>query len=226
MAPVTEIVEVKLQSGITLADAEAVIRKLADATIATPGCSGFYTSLAHEDASILYMLIDWASIEAHQEMAKQDFYPALISGAVAACASAEVPPVSCHVALSPAFPSVLHNEGGKGKSAVTELLRIYFPVAGEMPQDVFEKEFRRFQSVLASTEVEGLTREMAWGWAVEEVQYKGEASRVLFIPIGWDSVAAHERFRASENYSKIVPILRGLPGVKGLENVHIVTKTW
>lgn len=225
MAPVTEVVVVKLQSGLTPTDVDAAIRKLVEGTLAAAGCNGFHTSLLHEDASVIYMLIDWVSIEAHQDFTKQDFCPGLIADAVTGCASPDVPPVVYHVGFSPASPPVLHNAVGEGRSAVAELVCVYFPAAADAPSGTIKKEVQRFLSEFAGAAPEGSSGQTAEGRAVEEIDYEGEKSRVLVIAVGWESVTAHARFRDTEGSKKVTSILRGLPGQKGIEVVHISTKS-
>ncbi|KAI1416810.1 hypothetical protein F5Y13DRAFT_185651 [Hypoxylon sp. FL1857] len=65
-------------------------RKLVEATLAAPGSNRFHTSLVHKGSSLLYMLIDCDSLEAHYEFSKKDKILAMISDDMATYASAEV----------------------------------------------------------------------------------------------------------------------------------------
>lgn len=229
MAPVTEFSAIKLQPGLTPAAIDDGIRKLAEATLAAPGCNGFYTSLVHEDPSRMYMLVDWASLEAQQEFAQQDLYLGLIIELVTACVDPGVPPIGYHVALSPAAPAVLHNNDSRRgatapSSPAVELLHVYFP-PGTAADAEIERQVGRFLGTLDG--IEGFSGQTAVGWALEELEYKdGEKCRVLVMGIGWESVAAHERFRDTEAFKEIVPIFMGIPGQKGVEAVHLSTKSW
>ncbi|OTA63551.1 hypothetical protein K449DRAFT_394121 [Hypoxylon sp. EC38] len=59
-----------------------------------------------------------------------------------------------------------------------------------------------------------------------DVDYKGEPSRALVTVIGWTSVEAHmKKTRENPEFEKIIPMIRGLEGLKGMEMVHVTNTT-
>ncbi|KAI1077127.1 hypothetical protein F5B20DRAFT_553284 [Whalleya microplaca] len=216
MAPVTEFAYLGLKPNVDM----VFLSKSIEVLLEQPGCLRVRSSLVHEDNSKLRLFVDWEGIEAHQDFTKRPAYEPfkdlLLSGL-------EGPSSVYHVYLSP-FPStVLDNAEGKGKSPVAELLHAYFPGGDGYTADQIASTSKGAQDFL--NQLVGLakqsTGETAVGWAVEELEFKGEKCRALVIAIGWESVDAHKKFRETEDFAKLIPLLRGLEGLKGMQVSHI-----
>jgi hypothetical protein len=57
------------------------------------------------------------------------------------------------------------------------------------------------------------------GWSIERHEYKDEEGKLFAAFIGWPSVEAHMAFRKTEDFGRVVPLLRG--EAKGIEVVHV-----
>ncbi|KIM99871.1 hypothetical protein OIDMADRAFT_181202 [Oidiodendron maius Zn] len=71
----------------------------------------------------------------------------------------------------------------------------------------------------------GCTGETAIGWAIEKIDFKGELCHALSILIGWESVEAHQQYRATEGCGKSISIQQGAAGIKGVSVVHVSLTT-
>jgi len=221
MAPVTEVVLVPLKPDMDQSTVESKIQALAKATLADPGCQRFRAGRELEDASHQRMFIDWDSLAAHETFMKSESYGPMIQEAMAATAA---PPVIYHVALSPWPPAVLTNEEGKGTSAVAELASFYFSGVTDDAMEAVRKETQRFLDLVPGAA--GFSGETSFGWSVEEVEFEGAMCRVLLLAIGWESREAHMKFRDTEHFARIIPILTALEGIKGLQICHVSTKSY
>ena len=63
------------------------------------------------------------------------------------------------------------------------------------------------------------------GWAIEQIDFKGEPCRALAILIGWESVEAHQQYRGTEAFAKSISLLRETAGIKGVSVVHVSLTT-
>ncbi len=228
MAPVTEVLHLTLKEGQE-ADYLAFLPEFTSTLLQDPTIKGVHTAQAiEEDNNTHYILIDWESIGAHEAYKKKDIFKPLLQKLLATLTG---PPTIYHAELSPAHPSVLHNGEGKvgvTKSPVVELLRGYFPAGEAFTADQKVAASKRLQDFLSQLEgnAEGHTGETAAGWVLEELEHKGEKCSAILFAIGWVSVDAHIKYRDTEHFKKTVPILLGIEGTKGLDVVHLSTKSW
>ena len=218
MAPVTELCRL-----YPTADTEGVLSEYTKIVLRQPGVQGVYTSAVLEkDKSLIYLIVDWDSIAAHEAFTKTDIFEPAVKKLTDTLSK---PYELYHVAFSPVHPTVLHNAGGK--SAVAELGHAYFPAGEAFTADQMASVAKNAQGFLSevSGNAAGHTGEIAAGWAVEEVDFKGEKSRAFVFVIGWESVEDHLRYRETDHFKKNIPRLRGLDSLKGMEVVHISTKS-
>ncbi|KAH9991317.1 hypothetical protein F4779DRAFT_609684 [Xylariaceae sp. FL0662B] len=216
MAPVTEFADLCLKPNVDMAFLSEAIKIV----IEQPGCLRARSSVVHEDKSKLRLFVDWVSLGAHQDFTKRDVYgpftELFLSGLTGSV-------ILYHVPFTPFPPTALDNAEGKGKSAVTELLHAYFPSGDGFTADMMASTSRTVQGFLDQlvASAKQSSGETAIGWAVEELEFKGEMCRVLAVAIGWESVDAHMKFRETEDFAKLIPILRGLEGLKGMQVCHV-----
>ena len=101
-------------------------------------------------------------------------------------------------------------------SPVTEVFTAYFHEHSDSYVGAVDKAFKTLKD-----KAEGC-KATARGWVVEEVEDervgKGKKGRAFVGCIGWESVEAHMRFRETEGFKKIIPLLR--EGTLGLEVHH------
>lgn len=228
MAPVTELCRIFPKEGQE-AELEAVLADTSITLLEQPGVEGVYTSATLEKDNPLHLLIvEWDSIDSHKAFeSKTDIYKPFVQKLLPVLAS---PPIVYHTSFSPEHPPVLHNAEGKGgaKSAVAELLHLYFPTGDAFTADQMAataKNYREFLGHLPGNAA-GHTGEAAGGWTVEELEFKGEKVRAFVVAIGWDSLEAHMEYRKTEHFAKHIPLVRGLEGLKGVEVFHVSTKGW
>ncbi|KAH9884702.1 hypothetical protein F4778DRAFT_762304 [Xylariomycetidae sp. FL2044] len=226
MAPVTEFCSFKLKPDV---DPMALFNELARTPAEQPGNQGVRGSRVHEDAGALRVFMDWESLEAHRAFqAREDAYRPFLAKLAGVFAS---PPSFFHAALSPHPPAVLDNAEGRGESGVAELIQLYFGPADQDQDQVSAEEatsrgVQAFIDALAGARPEGFSGQSAAGWAIEELEYGGEMCRCFVVCLGWDSVDAHMRFRDTEAFQKVIPLLRGLAGMKGVQVCHVSNRVY
>lgn len=229
MAPVTEIARFVPREGQE-AEFEAALASTASTLKQQPGVKAVHSSAAlEEDNPVHVLLVDWDSVDSHRAFeASPAFGPfAARLGPVLAA-----PPAVYHVAFTPEYPPVLRNGGGAQGSGsgtpVAELLHLYFPAGDAFTADQLAGTAKNSQVFLDSLpgNVAGFTGQSAAGWALEELDFKGEKARAFVVPIGWESLDAHVKYRDTEHFAKNISLIRGLEGLKGIEMFHVSTKTW
>ncbi|RYO82028.1 hypothetical protein DL762_006802 [Monosporascus cannonballus] len=228
MAPVTEVLRYTPKEGLADSDHQGTLSEASKTLLQQPGCKGVHSSPAlEEDNKTHYIFIEWDSIDSHVAFTKKDIFGPFFGKLNAVFDGS---PNVYHASLSPEHPPVLHNAEGKGgaKTAVVELLHAYFPGGEGFTADQMASTAKNVQEFLGQLRgnAKGHTGEIALGWVVEELEFKGEKSRSFIFAIGWDSVEAHMKYRETEHFKKVVPLIRGLEGLKGIEMVHVSTKTW
>ena len=181
MAPVvTEVAYLYPEAG-RQADTDAVWPEFTKLVLQQPGARNAYTSVVLDQGNTLnYLFVDWDSVAAHTDFTKtEDFGPAVQK----LFDTLRTPARLHHVEFSP-DSAVLHNEGGK--SAVAELLNIYFPAGDAFTVDQMNSVVKSVGDFLAGLpgNAEGHTGEVASGWVIEEVEFKGEKTRMYMVAIG------------------------------------------
>ncbi|RYP69157.1 hypothetical protein DL771_006251 [Monosporascus sp. 5C6A] len=228
MAPVTEVLCYTPKEGLANSDHQGTLSETSKTLLQQPGCKGVHSSPALEkDNKTHYIFIEWDSIDSHIAFTKKDIFGPFYEKFNAVFDGS---PNVYHASLSPEHPPVLHNAEGKGgaKTAVVELLHAYFPGGEGFTADQMASTAKNVQEFLGQLpgNAKGHTSENTLGWVVEELEFKGEKSRAFIFAIGWESVEAHMKYRETEHFQKVVPLIRELEGVKGIEMVHVSTKTW
>ncbi|KAI1386523.1 uncharacterized protein F4822DRAFT_319280 [Hypoxylon trugodes] len=227
MAPVTELILLPLSPNASPETISSVIATNTATLLAQPGCRRVRASRVHEDASKQRLFVDWDSLEQHRAFGSNDEeygpFRARMAGIVDTSAGPRKPPY--HVEFAPAPPSVLDGSG-RAKAPVAEVLHAYFPSdVNEQARARIAGTVHEFVAELAKF-AEGYTREYAVGWTVEnDLEFKGEKTRALLLVVGWTSVEAHFKGREDEGFAKIIPMIRGLEGLKGLEMCHVANTT-
>ncbi|KAI1458049.1 hypothetical protein F4805DRAFT_155012 [Annulohypoxylon moriforme] len=231
MAPVTEFVLLPLKPDTAPESVTSVIQANIATLLAQPGCQRVRSSRTHEDPHKLRLFADWTSIDDHRAFAANTsvYGPFLqrmgpiIDASVFGPSNPRRPPH--HVEFSSWPPSALDG-AGKGKSPVAEVLQIYF--AGDVSDSArasIEGTAKEFLEKLAGS-AKGMTRENALGWSVEkDVPFKGEPSRIFTAVVGWTSVEEHNKTRETEEFKQLIPMIRNLEGLKGMEMCHVSNVT-
>ncbi|KAI1092678.1 hypothetical protein F5B19DRAFT_453131 [Rostrohypoxylon terebratum] len=231
MAPVTEFVQLPINPDLAPEAIASAIQANIATLLAQPGCQRVRSSRVHEDSSKLRLFADWDSLEAHRAFAAnasvygpfQQRMGPIIDTSAFGPSNPRRPPY--HVAFATFPPSVLN--GDKGSSPVAELLFMYFPPdVSDAVMAGHEGTARDFLGKLGAT-AKGMTGEVALGWTVEkDVLFKGEPSRVLVAAIGWTSVDAHMKARDTEEFKQLIPMIRNLESLKGMELCHVSNTTF
>lgn len=105
-------------------------------------------------------------------------------------------------------------------SPVTEVLTIYLDPSTDTSK--VESEVKKFMSEAESSiKDKSLLKGSAGGWSEEEVENAkaGGKTKVYVAIIGWASVEAHNT--AKKDFESSLPILKGLPGLKDMQMVHV-----
>ncbi|KAI0899844.1 hypothetical protein F4806DRAFT_267893 [Annulohypoxylon nitens] len=232
MAPVTEFVQLPINPDAAPEAVASAIQANIATLLAQPGCQRVRSSRVHEDTSKLRLFADWESLDAHRAFASnaavygpfQQRMGPIIDTSSFGPANPRRPPY--HVAFK-AWPPVALNGGDKGGSPVAEVLLMYFPSdISESTMSSHEATTNDFLGKLGKAAT-GMTGEIALGWTVEkDVLFKGEPSRVLVAVVGWTSVDAHLKTRDTEEFKQLIPMIRGLESLKGMELCHVSNTTF
>lgn len=102
---------------------------------------------------------------------------------------------------------------------VTEILTLYFE--SSVDKSKVESDLKKFVGEVESSVTDGSLKGSAGGWAEEDVENAkvGGKGKVYVAVIGWSSVEAHNS--AKKGFESSMPILRGLPGLKDTQMVHV-----
>ncbi|KAF3061305.1 hypothetical protein GL218_04222 [Daldinia childiae] len=224
MAPVTEFISLDLKPDLPAAEAVSILDTTAATLVAQPGCLRVRTSRLHEDVNAVRIFADWETVAAHRAFEKTEAYAPFKARVYESVASPPQRPY--HVEFAPFPVAALDNTGPSSKTPVAEVLHIWF--AGDYPEDARKRtmdaviEFTRRMTLFA----EGLTGETALGWSVErDIDRDGVPSSTLVLILGWTSVEAHMKARDHPEFAKVIPMLTGLEGLKGLEMKHVSNTT-
>ncbi|KAI1371607.1 hypothetical protein F4677DRAFT_435116 [Hypoxylon crocopeplum] len=217
MAPVTEFVLAARKPG---ADLEPLYKIFATTKTAA-GNQGVRASQLHEDADKFALFLDWDAVESHKNYQASDAYKTFMSQVIPHSAG---PATVYHVELAPFPPTVLDNAEGKGKSPVAEVLFTYFAPSADAGKNLAAAQ--SLVAGLTGAGFAGITGESSLGWTVEkDIEHKGEKTRALIVIIGWESVEAHQKARATEAYGKIIADFQAATeDIKGVEISHVSTK--
>ncbi|KAI0852938.1 hypothetical protein F5Y00DRAFT_226398 [Daldinia vernicosa] len=224
MAPVTELISLTLKPDLPAAEAVSILDTTAATLVAQPGCLRVRTSRVHEDPNAVRIFADWEAVAAHRAFEKTEAYAPFKARVSSAVASPPQRPY--HVEFTPFPVAALDNTGPNSKTSVAEVLHIWFP--GDYPEDARTRstdavnEFTRRMTLFA----DGMTGETALGWSVErDIDRDGEPSSVLILILGWTSVEAHMKARDHPEFAKVIPLLKDLEGLKGIEMYHVSNTT-
>ncbi|KAI0021070.1 hypothetical protein F4780DRAFT_313831 [Xylariomycetidae sp. FL0641] len=213
MAPITEFITIHQQTDTDRKRIDDVERTL----MQSPGCLRIRTSEEDEDKSVVHFFVDWEAVEdafgkerLHHRFS-DSFAPAELGSPL-------------QTALTPFPPVAL--DGSKSK--VAQVARLYFPSDESFTPGLMQKISRGFEDfveALRRVSPEGFSGETAMGWALETMEFKARECRGFVLVIGWDNVEAHLRFKETEGFAEIVPLINDLEGLKGSEVYHVSNRT-
>lgn len=216
MSGVTEIASLQLKSGVK---PETAAHKVTSLVLQQPGALRARWATRIENAEYLTFFIDWEDVSAHKAFMGTPAYNTFLEDIGEDIAAT---PAIYHAAFVPFPPTVLNNDSGRGKTAVSEVCHAYFPADTDLvQQQEILARFQQFIDGLEKLEVKGFSGEVAYGFVLEDLDFKGEKARAAVLVLGWDSVDAHMAFRDTEAFQKTIPIMRTLPNLKGMEMWHV-----
>ncbi|KAH8658035.1 hypothetical protein BX600DRAFT_552247 [Xylariales sp. PMI_506] len=221
MSAITEIIFLSLKPSTS---ADSLCEEIIATLKQQPGCQRIRWSETVEDKTKVRMFIDWDDKSAYEKWAGSEAHQRVLD---AIAPQLEERPAVHHVTFDPQPLLVLDSKSGKGTSPVAEVLYLHFPADESFTPDMVEVANERVQRWLRETtpEATGLTGEIAVGWTVDEVDFKGEKCKAIIVLAGWQSLEAHGKFRATEAFSRTLPIVGTTPGLKGVSVVHVSNKT-
>ena len=221
MDPVTEVASFFLKSHDV---GQQLSQVLNNTLLQQPGCLRVRWGLLHEDPKKARCFVDWDDISLHEQFRAAPSYSLFLEKLDPFIESA---PQLHHVKFHPIPSSVLDNEGGKGKTPVVEVLYMHFPCDNSFTPEMKDKATINAEQFLAESApvAKGCTGETAMGWAIEQIDFKGEPCCALAILIGWESLEAHQQYRSSEAFAKSISLVRGTAGLKGVSVVHVSLTT-
>jgi quinol monooxygenase YgiN len=213
MSSVTEIVVLEPNADVS---ADTVSQNVAASVLQQPGALRLRSSKKHEIANHVIFFIDWEDLSAHQYFENSPAYQPFLEGTLQI---ASVVADIYHVPFEPFPPMVLDNQGGK--TAVAEVCHAYLPADISMVQQQEILTTSQQFIDLVKQSAKGLSGETAHGFAQEDIEFQGEKCRALLLILGWDSIEAHMAYRDTEGFAEAIPLLRGMPGLKGIQMFHV-----
>ena len=118
------------------------------------------------------------------------------------------------------FPAEYSTSDNPFTMPVTECINAYFPP--DYHQDQYSSQFSKFRAQAAEMPQSG-AKGVFGGWSVEPHQHENLGEGVngkLFAGfIGWPDVEAHMAFRKTEDFARVIPLLR--EGHKGMKVWHV-----
>ncbi|KEF58322.1 uncharacterized protein A1O9_06248 [Exophiala aquamarina CBS 119918] len=179
----------------------------------SPGAQRCYWGRAVEHPDLLYLLVDWDTLQHHVNFTNNprddatDLSP-LFAGT----------PVIYHAELTPEpAPGILT----KPQSPVTEVATIYFPVdLPELTQEKVVSDTKKFRAILDTPD--GCIASSG-GWVLEEVEIPGQdkKGKAFIMMFGWESIEAHNSFVKTPKVQEHVHLIAGLGGLISLDMCHV-----
>ncbi|KAI0161168.1 hypothetical protein GGR52DRAFT_576570 [Hypoxylon sp. FL1284] len=213
--PVTELIVATVKPDVAESIVDSVIEATTRTLLGQTGCLRVRRSGVHGEPGKVWLFVDWASVERQRAYVANEAVRGPLECRMSAVLADRIP--SYHVAFAPFPPAVLDGPHLPGLGAV-ELMHAYFPP--DVDDDAragAEAAVRDFADGLRSF-TNGFTTEMALGWSVEaQLSCDGQPSRALVILIGWTSISAYRRAREDERYARIVPLLRNMEHLRGID---------
>ncbi|KAE8449361.1 hypothetical protein EG329_008262 [Mollisiaceae sp. DMI_Dod_QoI] len=215
MAPqATEIGYITLKPGVELEGSSASAQAWHDSIATVSRQDGFqrlHYGLTIENPSLLILMIDWDSVEAHHKFQNTPEYSPFLKHLTTILDGVHLH----HFLPTPSPPSVLTS------APVIEFATFY------KPQPDFESSLEKFTKEVGMPE--GLVG-FAYGETIEEIskhadQAEGKEDskgKAVVLLGGWESVQAHMNFRETETFKKYIGLIRGNHG--GVEMYHVPFK--
>ncbi|CAN9132425.1 unnamed protein product [Alternaria alternata] len=156
----------------------------------------------------------WESIDDHKTFEGTPGYQPFLSNIMEKLVASG--PEMFHVK----FPAEYSTSDNPFTMPVTECINAYFPP--DYHQDQYSSQFSKFRAQAAEMPQSG-AKGVFGGWSVEPHQHENLGEGVngkLFAGfIGWPDVEAHMAFRKTEDFARIIPLLR--EGHKGMKVWHV-----
>ncbi|KAK6538034.1 hypothetical protein TWF694_010927 [Orbilia ellipsospora] len=186
----------------TLKDPEGPNVKALETLSAQPGCEKISWGLGIEDPKSLFWFVEWDKLDSHETFKATEIYPTFVSTTLSALTSPENP-TPIKLTHYP-FPSSLHallSENPSFKSTPPKLEYFWMKTIpqAEGPTtmlnhlETFAEPLKTYQGGVAVT----------FAPAVED--------ETVFLTLAlWPTVQVHMEFRETENFAKMMPVMRTL----------------
>ncbi|TVY85473.1 hypothetical protein LSUE1_G000171 [Lachnellula suecica] len=210
--PVTECATIILKPGVDIESntPEADLWKQTLSTVSQqPGYLRAFWGCQLEDPSVLHLLIDWESLDAHNAFNASPAHDPFVKNIMPLLAGLHI-----HHFRPSTSPSALITA-----SPIIEFATFYDTT------DVFKSNLKKFFSTIDEAHVGGGYEGNLYGEVVEEIakggakEGQGKAMRLL---VGWQSREDHLKFRETELFRENIGLLR--EGMSGMEVAHIPLK--
>ena len=217
MAPVTEMVTMTLQTGAAIEDPNSpsgrVWAECHDTISQQPGYQRAYYGRQLENPSLLQLLVDWDSYEAHENFTKDGVYEPFLKHFMT-FVDGEI--AMHHACFRPHPPSAAVSGTC---SPVTEVWTTYLDGRSEE----FEENIARFGQIVLD-KADGC-RALSSGWAMEEVEHESfgpgkKKGNAYVTVIGWDSKEKHMAFRETPDFMDNIHLVRR-DEVRGMTMHHV-----
>ncbi|KAI9701936.1 MAG: hypothetical protein M1836_001280 [Candelina mexicana] len=207
MAPASEIAILSLVTNAPVEDPSSDAGKVWQATLDTimaqDGVQRAYWGRQVESPDTLELVVDWDSIDAHDNFSKKPIFGPFIKhlGTILGGST-----ILTHVNFNPHPPT---RAISNNYAHVTEMCRFLFSANfSDSQRSDFESSFASF---IKAAEKAVAFRGMSSGWVVEEVEHtslKGEKGKAFAAAIGWQSIEGHMEFRKTDEFEDTIKELR------------------
>ncbi|KAM0553106.1 hypothetical protein ACHAPJ_007654 [Fusarium lateritium] len=196
-----------------------VYQNVLDTALRQPGARRVYTGVEIENPSILWLFLDWDTIEDHYNYPKTADHGPIMESLKPLCDFSKF--TNKHVTLNPFPPEDVLN---KERSPVTEVLLAFFPSDYDVAsRATATRRLEEFAARALKTSADW--RGISYGWSVEnDVPIRGDegnSGAMLAAFIGWPSVEAHQKFRETADFKDNIGLLREIPGLIKLGAFHV-----
>lgn len=212
----TEIAFLPLKAGSRLNDPETsegtVWQECLTTVLGQEGAQRAYWGTGLEDASMLYLFIDWDTVDHHKRFIDSREYGPFVKNLGTIMSG---PPKFFHTHFTPHPASAALSDTN---APVTEIVRWYIDPSADTSK--VESNVKDLVKVIEAnaTGYKG----SAGGWSVEEVESPngGHKCKIYAAVLGWESKEAHMNFRETQHFKDNAHLIKELPGLKDASMEH------
>ncbi|OAL54853.1 hypothetical protein IQ07DRAFT_278701 [Pyrenochaeta sp. DS3sAY3a] len=215
----TEIALLPLKPDVDLeqGDAKGIWQGMLKTIASQKGYQKLYWGVKVEDKETAVLVVVWDSLESHNAFSSSPAYQPFLENIKPILAG------PAHI-FHARFPAE-YAEPNPLTAPVTECINAYFSAShSEAEYTANFAQFRSEGEKIPDIEAVGMTGAFSIEAHEHENLGEGEQGKLFAAFVGWPSVEAHLAFRKTEEFAKIIGLLRG--GAKGLKVWHVAFREY